>query len=332
MKHNLVAAVGVAALLAVTGCSSAVAGAPVPSGQSGSEETTSTEKTQETGFDECGLIEPDELASALGVDAMFITGRSVMTLSNEGTRRATCDYYPEDDPVSLGMSLSTVSDTDPERFFAPFARDFDNVQPIHILGDRAEAVAYKANGTTRHFIEVRTISGNRGLHLFYSYKDDGGLMPKADGIATAVFLATALERLPDEVEIPDGTPEGRCADFDLSSAAEVVGAELTMARSVLSDRGDLSCYFRGGEASLEVAVDADSQWSVEPEEVTHADIGDGARVIFTEAKTVTGSVNLGGQFVSITMSYDGDASSITGLRPADIELVREVVDTISEGN
>jgi len=332
MKHYLGAAMGVAALLAVAGCGGDVAGTPVSAERPASETTGSTEKTRETGFDECGLVEPDELAAALGVDTMFITGRSVMPLLNEGSRRASCTYYPEDDPSVLGMSLSTVSDTSPEQFFAPFARGFNNVETVRDLGDRAEAVAYKANGTSRHFIEVRTISGDRGLHFFYSYSDDGGPMPKADGAAAKMILLSAVKRLPDEVEIPDGTPEGRCADFDLSSAAEVVGAELTMARSVLSDGGDMNCYFHGGKASLKVTVDTDSRWSVEPEDVTHADIGDGARLIFTEAKTMTGSINVGEQYVTIAVSYDGDASSITGLRPADIELARDVVATISEGN
>jgi hypothetical protein len=69
MKHCLVAAMGVAALLAA-GCGNAVAGAPAPGAESASEKTTSTEKTQETGFDECGLIEPAELAEALGVDTI----------------------------------------------------------------------------------------------------------------------------------------------------------------------------------------------------------------------------------------------------------------------
>jgi hypothetical protein len=143
----------------------AVAGAPVPSSKPGSEKTTATE--QKTGFDECGLIEPDELAAALSVDAMFVSGRSVMTASDEGARRATCSYCPENEPGALGM----------------------------------------------------------------------------------------------EVTIPDGTPEGRCADFALSSAAEVVGAELTMARSVPCGGDDMNCYFSGGNASLRVTLHADSQWS-----------------------------------------------------------------------
>ncbi len=327
MKHFLVAAMGVAALVAA-GCGNAVDGVPVPGSASGTE-TASAEKTREAGFDECGLVEPAELADALGVDTMFITGRSVMTATHEGTRRASCSYHPENEPGALGVELTTVAGADPERFFEPFAENFDNVQPIARLGDRAEAVAYSANGTSNHYVEIRTISGNRGLHLFYTYSDDGGAMPEADGESAAVILWTALERLPEEVVIPDGTPEGRCADVDLSTAAEVLGAALTMARSVLSEGGDVNCYFSGGGASLEASLDTGSRWSVEPEQVTHADIGDGARVILTAAGTMTAWANVGEHFVSVTATYD---DAVTGLRPADVELVRAVVDTISEGN
>ena len=329
--HQLCAAMGVAALLAVAGCGNDVAGAPASARQPASETAESTTKAQETGFDECGLVEPDEVAEAIGVDAMYVTSRTVHKAS-DGSSSAACVYFPEDVPGTLGLQLSTVTDTDPEKFFEPFAKNFDNVEKVADLGDRAEAVAYGADGTSTHFVEVRTIVGDRGLHFYYSYKDDGGAMPKADGAAAKIILATALERLPDEVEIADGTPEGGCADFDLESTAEVVGAELTMARSVVSDGGAMSCYFGGGDASLKVILYPDSEYSVEPEEITHADIGDGARVIFTEAGTMTAWVNVGERFVSIGVSYDAAAGTVTGLRPADVELVRSVADTISEGN
>jgi hypothetical protein len=195
-------------------------------------------------------------------------------------------------------------------------------------------VAYKANGTSRHFVEVKTISGDRGLHLLYTYLDKGGLIPKADGGAAAKILAMALERLPDEVTIPDGTPEGKCAAVDLSLAADALGAELETARSVVSDAGGMSCNYSGGDASFDIlfytdpAVARDA--AVPPDGITHPDIGEGARLLFTQAETVDAQVNLGDQYMRITLYHAGE--SVTEVRPADVELVRSIVDVISEGN
>lgn len=324
-------AMGVAALLTVTGCGGDTTGVPAPAEQPALEKTSTTQK--QTGFDECELIETDELAKALGVDAMYVTGRSVMT-QTDGSRRASCAYFPEDVPGMLGMELNTVADTDPERFFEPFSENFENVEEIRDLGDRGEAVAYQAQGTSTHYIEVRTIVGDRGLHLFYSYQDEGGVMPKADGVSAGVILGTALERLPDQVTIPDGTPEGPCADIDLAPAAEALGAELAMARSVLSKKDSMSCYFSGGGASLEVILLTDpsraEKATVKPADITHADLGDGAKVMITDAEALDARVNLGNRVVAITATYDTGPG--TTPRPADVEMVRTVVDAVSEGN
>ncbi|MCC8250454.1 hypothetical protein [Saccharothrix luteola] len=328
---RLRAAVGVAVLFIVTGCSQAVTGAAVPESRSGAA-STDAGKDRKSGFDECGLVEPAEVAKAIGVNAVHVTGRSAMTQS-DGSRRAGCAYFPENVPGMLGLEIGTVADTDAERFFAPFAKNFRNVQAIPKLGDRAEAVAYKANGTSTHYIEVRTLSGNRGLHLFYTYTDGRGAMPKADGAAAAVILVTALERLPDEVTIPDGAPEGRCADVDLEPAAEVVGAKLVMARSVVSEGGGMTCHFSGGGGKLEVSLLADAgraaKAAVPPDQITHADLADGVRVMVTEANALDARVNVGDQVVIMNASYAGE---VTALRPADVELVRTVVDAISDRN
>lgn len=326
-----VAALGVAALLVAGGCTQAVTGVATPEG-SGAKATDTAGEERRTGFDECGLAEPGEVAKAIGVSAMHVTSRSAMTQS-DGSRRAVCTYFPENVPGLLGLQIGTVADTDPERFFAPFAKNFRNIQTIPNLGDRAEAVAYKANGTSTHFIEVRTIAGDRGLHLFYTYADDRGAMPKADGAAAAVILVQALSRLPAKVTIPDGTPEGRCADIELEPAAEAVGAKFTMARSVVSDSGGLSCYFSGDNGNLDVTLLTDAnraeKMAVAPDKITHADIGDGARVIVTEANALDARVNVGDRVVAITASY---ASKVTAPRPADVELVRTVVEAIGKPN
>jgi hypothetical protein len=333
MKFHLGAVMGVAALLAVAGCGSSIAGEPTFTEQPVSKTTESGEKKQEAGFDECGLVEPEEFAEAVGVEAMYVISRSVMTLDN-GSRRASCMYYPEDVPGMYGSSISTVANTNAEEFFEPFAKDFDNVETINGLGDRAEAVAYKANGTSRHFVEVKTISGDRGLHLLYTYLDKGGLIPKADGGAAAKILTMALERLPDEVTIPDGAPEGMCADVDLSAAAETLGAELEMARSVVADTGGTSCNFSGDDASFDILFYTDPglarSAAVPPDGITHPDIGEGARLLFTQAETLDAQVNLGNHYMRITLYHAGD--SVTEVRPADVELVRGIVDVFSEGN
>lgn len=335
-SSRLATAIAVAVVLVSTGCSDDSAGSrglAEPPEPPTLELKPTDEDVAETGFDECGLVEPAEIAEVLGVDAMYVTARSAVTLDSEGDRRAGCKYLPEELPGISAMELATVTGTDPERFFAPFAENFQNVETIADLGDRAEAVAYGGNGT--HYIEIRTILGDRGLHFHYAYSDDGGVMPKADGRAAALILTKALERLPDEVVIPDGTPEGKCADVDLEAAAEVVGGELTMARSVLSDEGAMSCAFTGGGATLDIAVTTDpdrvAKDAVEPDTVTHADIGDGARLMITEAGGLLARANVGDHVVIIQGAY-ADAGSVTALRPEDIELVRAIVDVVGEGN
>jgi hypothetical protein len=334
--RQLLTVVGAAALLAVAGCGGdgepgGLAPATPPSLEL--KTTENVEQAEPAGFDECGLVQPEEVAEALGVDAMYVNGRAVMKLLPEaGDHRAVCKYFPEDVPGLLGMDLSTLTNTSPEAFFT-FAENYENVETIPNLGDRAEAVAYRANDSSTHFVEVKTIKGDQGLHLFYAYSD-GGTMPKADGAATAVILTKALERLPDKVTIPDGTPEGPCADIDLESAAEAVGDELTMARSVMAAKGALNCWFSGADANLDVVLVTEPSRvelsAVPPDEITHADLGDGARLLVGEDGQLRAVVNLGDRLVKITARYGDDAGTVTEPRPADVELVRSVVDTIGE--
>jgi hypothetical protein len=336
LRHVSVA-LGVTALLAVAGCGGDAKPFGVEPGTPPTLKTMSmTEKPAEpAGFDECGLVEPAEVASAVGVDAMYVIGRAVMTLLPEfGDYRVVCKYFPEDVPGLLGMDLSTVTNTSPEAFFT-FAENYENVETIPNLGDRAEAVAYRANDSATHFVEVKTIKGNQGLHLLYVYRD-GGLMPKADGAAAAVILTKALERLPDEVTIPDGKPEGPCADIDLSAAAEVVGDELTMARSVMAAKGAMNCYFSGTDANLDVVLVTEPSRvelsAVPSDEITHADLGDGARLIIGEDGRLHAVVNMGDRLVRVAVDYGDDAGTVTEPRPADVELVASIVDTFGAGD
>jgi hypothetical protein len=53
----------------VAGRGDVVVGIPASVTQSGSETTDSSAKGQESGFDECGLVKPEEVAEAIGVKA-----------------------------------------------------------------------------------------------------------------------------------------------------------------------------------------------------------------------------------------------------------------------
>lgn len=285
--RRLATVLGVATMLALAGCGSTVPGVAKPAGDTPTPERKpadeSADEPEESGFDECGLVEPDKIAEWIGVDALYITGRSAMT-------------------------LNTVTDTDPERFFAPFKK-YDNVLPIEDPGDR-------------------------GLHLYYTYSD-GGVMPDLQGGAdVGTLLREALEQLPDEVTIPDGTPEGPCADIDLEAAAEALGAELAMARSVVTDGDAVSCFFSGDGANLDSGVLTDptrtKQVAVAPGDVTHDDIGDGARLLITEADSLDARVNVGDNVVAITATYGSAAGTLTSPRQEDVELVRTIVDALGE--
>lgn len=328
---------GAVVLLATAGCADDVAGSATPAGDLPSLEPKSTESTgQEAGFDEC-VLEPSELAEILDVDAMYVTAREAAR-RDDGSQRASCTYLPEDVPGVTGMTLSTVVGTDPERFFAPFKK-FENVLPIENLGDRAQAVSYGARGSAVHILEIRTITGDRGVHLFYTYREDGGgAMPVLDGgAAQGTLLTQVLDRLPEDVTIPDGAPEGACADLDLDPAAEALGAEFVMSRSVVSDTGGMNCFFGNGQASLTVIVLTDParvrNWAVAGDEITEQDIGDGARVRVLPAEggaqgSLDATVNLGDRVVQVSGSYAADADKVTEPRPADLELVRAVIDAI----
>lgn len=321
-----VAALGVVAFF-VAGCSDDPPAPPAPPGEMPTLERTAPEpEPSAAGYDECGLVSPDKIAEALGVDAMYATARTAMQL-DDGSVSAACRYFPDDVPGMLGMELVTVADTDEERFFAPFQKTFDNIKSIK-LGDRTDVVAYAADGTSLHFVEIRTLVGDNGLHLFYSYSDGGGDMPKADGEAAAKIMFAAAEELPETVEIGDGEPEGACADIDSGVVADAVGAEPEMARSMLSDDGAMNCFFSGDGGTVDITVLTDSarvaKEAVAPGDITHADIGEGAKLAIGNANSLNARVNLDGKVVSINAAYADEYAGEP--RPSDIALVREVVD------
>lgn len=290
-------------------------------------------------FDECALLDPAELAALIGVETLYITAREVLPEAPEGGRLAGCSYLNDDVPGITGMTLNTVTGTDRESFFRPFAER--EVHAVDTLGDRAEVAAYEIPDSGLHFRELRVAAGDIGLHLRYTYNESPGGMPALDEDAVAQlmsFVANAgLERLPDEVYIPDGTPEGPCADVDLAQAADTLGAELTTARAVVGGDGALSCSFTGDQAGLEVVVITDDSRAPlmrAPAEVVNApDIGDGARLLIQPNDETQGpldaTVNVGENVVLVIASYDSAAGRVTEPRPADVDLVRAVAGAVS---
>jgi hypothetical protein len=338
MIRRLVAVMGVVASLTLVGCASDVSGTPVAAGSQGTAQDGS-KPSQEKGFDECALLEPSEVAGWVGTESMYVTSADVVGAS-DGTTRATCTYFPKSVPGMLGMKLSFVADADPEKFFAPFEKNFDNVIPLEI-GDEAAAVGYSAAGTENHYYEVRAIEGTRGIHLFYPFKKGpGGDMPDVEDGADkwGKILTTAFERMPAELSIPDGKPKGPCADIDVAQASEVLGVELTTARTVEGESGAIDCTFGGSFGLLSITVLAEPSmvpsYAVKPQDVTHADIGDGARVRINEGNpgeqgALDALANAGDTVVAIQVSYGDGASGFTKPRPEDVELVRAIVDIMA---
>ncbi|WP_260194617.1 hypothetical protein [Actinophytocola gossypii] len=332
LSRRLLTALGAAVLLATAGCGTEyVAGTPAGAEAEPAGGTAEERSEPEDGFDECSLAEPSELAESLDVEAMYVTARSTLELNN-GSQQVSCTYGPDDVPGVQGLVMNTVVDTDPERFFAPFDK-YEQRLEIDQLGERAELVAYRIQGGTTRFIEIRAIDGDRGIFVFYAYSDNGRLRQlEAEPIRT--IIGTALERLPHELTIPDGTPEGGCADIDLEAAADVAGGELVRARSVVSDDGAMNCQFSGGGAAVEVTVvtdpDLTEQHAVPADAITHPDLGDGALMKITEGGTLDARVNFSDHLVTVAVIYGDAAGEVTEPRPDDVELVRSIAESVGE--
>lgn len=328
LSRRLVMASAGLLLVAATGCGgNKVAGiaAPASAGQ---------ESAEPAGFDECGLYEPRELAELLGIEAIYITGRAASTREPDGSRSAACTYFVGDLPGIGGMTLRTTTGTDAEGFFAPFD-SFDNVKELDRLGDRAAAVGYKltSGAFTTHVREVRAVSGDKGIHVRYSYGLDGGL-PEADGEAVAKIVWNALERLPDDVTIADGKPEGPCAGIDLALASRVMGAELVSSRAVLSDGDAFYCHFSGIGTELEVVSATDENvvrsWRIDEPHGNvqgvgeRAVVGVGRDAVESDVQTIDGTINAGRRVIRIVGEYSPQVASMEEARPEDKELVRAI--------
>ncbi|MDT0270774.1 hypothetical protein RM844_31345 [Streptomyces sp. DSM 44915] len=298
----------------------------------GESSAGSGEPAAEDAFDECGLFPTAELATIFGVDTLHITQRLVYP-DEEGGRLAGCGYFTEDVPGVSGLRIDTVAGTDEAAFFAAY--EGMDTGPLEQLGDRAEVLAMTSPGGEVRTREVRVIAGSTGLRVTHTWDEvPGGLpeMPDAElGQAVALVAATALERMPADPVAPDGTPEGPCAGIDLGLAAEVLGEELGMARSVVSGTGGLRCQLTGAEASLGVTVFT-APHMVEPRrvpagEITVADLGDGARVA-TDQGHLDALVNDGERMVAISALHAPAVGVLDEPRPADIELLRSVLASV----
>lgn len=336
-SRRLVVAWGVAGLFALTGCGGDDPPQPDPDLGGAAASTPSLKPLEPTAtpvegdFDECGLVEPADLAAAMGTDALYVTAREVLP-DADGGRLAGCSYFTEDVPGIVGMTINTVAGTDRERFFAPFRQR--RSEPQRNFGDYAEVVAYEAGSV--HFRELRAIQGTTGVHVRYTYNDAPAGMPRLETEQLAQVLGgtvlSALKKLPDDIAIASGAPEGPCAGVDLAQASRVLGGELTAARTVLGGGGAVNCQFAGDGASLGVVVITDparvESMRAPAALVTVPDLGEGAMVRIQSNDEVQGpleaTVNLADRLVLLVADYGAAAGRVSAPRPEDTDLVRTV--------
>lgn len=330
MIRRLCAVMGVVAMLTLTACSTAVAGSPAAGGGTG--DTDSADSAP--GFDECGVVDLAELAEWLEVDSMYVTSAEVM-VNSYGIRQATCTYYPADHPGATGVKLTYAPGVDPETYFDQWEKNYDNRIPLEV-GDRAETIGLANPEIDLKIYLVHAIKGTVGVDLFYSFdssgKEENGMPVVEEGAKKFTTLLNAVfERLPEELDIQDGEPEGPCADIDLDQADETLQSELTTARTVQRDDGAFNCVFGGESGRLEVSL---SKPAKAPENVTHGDVGDGALIRVDPPGGGSGPGNLnawvavGDNLVRVTAAYGNDVSGITEARPEDVEFVRAIVEAV----
>ncbi|MGP3969497.1 hypothetical protein ACTWQH_17665 [Streptomyces sp. 6N223] len=344
-------AVGAVALLTSAGCSSGSSGdSPNADGGAGQtlganddneqeprESQEPQEPVEQAGFDECGLFETEELAEIFGADTLYITGRFIYP-QGDGGRMAGCSYLTKDIPGIDGFKMSTVAGTNQEAFFQSW-EGYERGE-VDDLGDHAEAFTLSDSSDSAHMGLLKVLDGDTGLNFQYSYSEnDPGGMPALDeatlGQKMAEIAVLALERLPEEVTIPDGVPEGPCADIDLAQASGVLGEDLFAARTVLSDTGAMTCEFTGNSAALRAIVYTDpvlaGNMSVPSEDINAPEIGDGALVqINPESPLLEATVNAGGERVlSITGTYAQAAGAPDAPGPEDTELVQAIAEALA---
>jgi hypothetical protein len=324
----------------VAGCSSGDSAEPEgPEGSAAGQEAQEQQEQQEqqepaaqAAFDECQLFEPDELAGIFGLPALHITVRSIDPQA-DGGRLAACGYYSDVIPGLSGVWINTVAGADEEELFAAFeGRD---TGALDDLGDRAEVVATTAPDGSVRSRQLRVIDGDVGLIISYTYDESpGGLpaIPDAElGEAVATVAVLALERVPGELTILDGEPEGPCAEVDLAHAADVLGEELVTARAVRSDTGGVSCTFTGDEAALDAVVYTDPEivenWRPPADEINAPDIADGAR-LDTEHGYLDTTVISGDHVLAISAWYTQTVGAPAAPGQQETELVRAVAEAV----
>jgi hypothetical protein len=336
------------ALLTSAGCSSGSSGdSPDTDGGAGQalganedneqesqEPQEPQEPVEQAGFDEC-VFETDELANLFGADTLYITGRSIYP-QGDGGRFAGCSYSTVDIPGVEGFKMSTVTGTNEAAFFQSW--EGRETGEVDNLGDHAEAFSMTDSSGTAHMGLLKVLDGDTGLNFQYSFvEDDPRGMPAYEDaelgeLMNAVALLT-LERLPEEITIPDGAPEGPCADIDLAQASELLGEDLVAARTVLSDTGALACEFTSNGAALRAIVYTDpvfaESMSAPAEDINVPDIGDGAVVqIERESAVLDATVNAGERVLFISAQYAPAVGAPDAHRPEDTELVRAIADTL----
>jgi hypothetical protein len=330
-SRRLAAIVGFAALTA--GCGGS--GGPFDSTVTGRAVAAEQAPAEPPGFDECGLLTPEELAKTLGVPALHITSREVIT-QRDGSRRAACAYSLENTPGIASLIIGVVADTDSERFFAPFKK-YKKVEEVANLGDQAKVIGYAAKELGAHFREVRVLTGSNGLHLWYSYNDSPGGMPEADGAKVALLLTAAVGKVPEKVTITSRTAEGVCADIDVAGVSEAIGDKLTTSRSVVGGAGAAHCHFSGGQASIAITVVSEPErvkkMTVAAKDVNAPDVGAGARLFIAQSDgqgPLEAVVNLKDKVVKVTASYAPEVGTVERPRPQDQKMIQAIAKAVGE--
>lgn len=262
MRPKLITVVIAAAVaLSSTGCtpepSAETPGTKAPASSARSERV---EPLDSADFDECDLVEPEELATATGVKELFVTWRRIRVNPNGGLD-IDCLYDEKDAPRMDGRVVGIRTNADARTLFEK-DRSFGETEAVEGLGDRAVV----------GFRELRVLRGDIGLTMTGAFDLD-----KDEGERLFALARKAVQRLPEEPEIVRDVAEGRCGELDRSAASEALGAKLTAARSVgAGDR--VGCSYAGEQAGLDIVVwtgqDAELERSVpardDPFEISEA--------------------------------------------------------------
>lgn len=207
-------------------------------------------------FDECGLLTPEEVAAAEardGSDGYAVSSRSARP-SGDGWN-LMCGYADKTLVGVFNSSVETTTEVDPAKFEKQSAGESGvergKPKPIDDLGDQAYVVSTYRDYTGEKepwTNDVHVLVGTTSLVMRLGVPDDSERIRDR-----AVELArTAVDRLPETIEVTPEQVDGPCADIDRELAANVLGEPMAGARGLVGEGDEVSCSFRGERTSLDV--------------------------------------------------------------------------------